>query len=62
MPGLEYIAELISRPLLALTAGDIGAEANDVDYNLQKAFRRGQDWNAVVLLDEAVSSFLHSTY
>ncbi|KAF2233389.1 P-loop containing nucleoside triphosphate hydrolase protein [Viridothelium virens] len=49
----ECVAEYTERPLLPLTGGDIGSTAIEVERNLRKYLRRGQDWNAVVLLDEA---------
>ncbi|KAL9072265.1 MAG: hypothetical protein Q9157_005175 [Trypethelium eluteriae] len=50
----ECVAEYTERPLLPLTGGDIGSTAIEVERNLRKYLRRGQDWNAVVLLDEAI--------
>ncbi|KAI9695072.1 MAG: hypothetical protein M1820_008934 [Bogoriella megaspora] len=50
---LECVAEYTGRPLLPLTGGDIGSTASEVENNLRSFLRRGQDWNAVVLLDEA---------
>ncbi|KAI9653506.1 MAG: hypothetical protein M1821_007014 [Bathelium mastoideum] len=49
----ECVAEFTGRPLLALTGGDIGSDAETVERNLRKFLNLGQDWNAVVLLDEA---------
>ena len=49
----ECVAEFTSRPLLPLTGGDIGSNADAVERNLRNFLRLGQEWNAVVLLDEA---------
>ncbi|KAI9713831.1 MAG: hypothetical protein M1820_000561 [Bogoriella megaspora] len=49
----ECVAEFTRRPLLSLTGGDIGSTPEAVEENLRKFLRRGEDWNAVVLLDEA---------
>ena len=49
----ECVAEFTGRPLLPLTGGDIGSNADAVERNLRNFLRLGQDWNAVVLLDEA---------
>ena len=39
--------------MLALTCGDIGTSAKDVERNLDKYLTWGELWGAVVLLDEA---------
>ena len=49
----ECVAEFTRRPLLPLMGGDIGAQSYDVERNLRDFLRNGQDWNAVVLFDEA---------
>ena len=41
--------------------GDIGSYVSRVEDNLQFFLQRGQDWNAVVLLDEAVCMSLLTT-
>ena len=47
------MAELSRRPLLALTSGDLGSSAADLDWKLSMYFRLGELWDAIVLIDEA---------
>ncbi|KAL2219587.1 P-loop containing nucleoside triphosphate hydrolase protein [Thermoascus aurantiacus ATCC 26904] len=49
----EYVAEYTKRPLISITAGDLGNEPRTVEDNLDWYFRLGTDWEAIVLLDEA---------
>lgn len=49
----ESVAEYTSRPLLSITAADLGDEPADLELNLIRFFRDAQKWNAIVLLDEA---------
>lgn len=49
----EVVAELTSRPLLSLTCGDLGTTAGEVEERLGRYMNLGQNWGAVVLLDEA---------
>ena len=49
----ECVAEYTQRPLLALTPGDIGTEPTVVETTLQKYFKLGEMWGAILLLDEA---------
>ncbi|MCJ1239915.1 hypothetical protein MMC14_007913, partial [Varicellaria rhodocarpa] len=53
------VSEFTCRPLLPLTTGNIGATSKEVEQNLRGYLKRGQDWNAVVLLDEAVNTLLY---
>lgn len=49
----ECVAEFTSRPLLSLTCGDIGTSERDVEESLSTWFRYGEQWGAVMLIDEA---------
>ncbi|TAQ90526.1 hypothetical protein B7494_g1089 [Chlorociboria aeruginascens] len=49
----ECIAELLGRPLLALTCSDLGTTAESVSEQLDNYLMLGELWDAVVLLDEA---------
>ncbi|KAI1079829.1 ATPase [Whalleya microplaca] len=50
---IECIADFTGRPLLALTCGDLGTNEKDMEMNLTKWFKLGEEWGAVMLLDEA---------
>ena len=47
------MAEYTQRPLLAITPGDIGTSPYDVERELNKFFRLGEQWGTILLLDEA---------
>ena len=47
------MAEFTKRPLLSITAADLGHEADALEKSLLQYFRRANDWDAIVLLDEA---------
>jgi hypothetical protein len=47
------VAELSRRPLLALTSGDLGNSAADLDWKLSMYFRLRELWDTIVLIDEA---------
>lgn len=49
----EAVAQRWKRPLLAITCGDLGLEAADVEHSLKEIFRLAQLWDCVLLLDEA---------
>ncbi|KAL8387240.1 hypothetical protein RB595_010054 [Gaeumannomyces hyphopodioides] len=49
----EAIAQINSKPLFAITCGDLGFEASKVDASLRKIFRLAHLWDCVLLLDEA---------
>ncbi|KAJ5553329.1 ATPase AAA-type core [Penicillium frequentans] len=49
----ESVAEYTGRPLLSITAADLGHEPELLERNLLEFFRNAQKWNAIVLLDEA---------
>ncbi|KAI0017745.1 ATPase [Xylariomycetidae sp. FL0641] len=52
--GKTYcIADYTKRPLLSLTSADIGTSASEIETHLSKWFQLGEDWGAVILLDEA---------
>jgi len=50
---LESVAEFTKRPLLAITAADLGHEPTLLEQSLLTFFRDANDWGAIVLLDEA---------
>ena len=41
------------RPLLSITAADLGHEPTQLEFNLLRFFRNASRWDAIVLLDEA---------
>jgi hypothetical protein len=47
------VADLIKRPLLPLTCGDMGVTASEVEKKFNLFFELGERWGAVVLMDEA---------
>lgn len=49
----EAVAQRWKRPLLAITCGDLGLEAADVEHSLKEIFRLAQVWDCILLLDEA---------
>ncbi|OCL15369.1 P-loop containing nucleoside triphosphate hydrolase protein [Glonium stellatum] len=49
----ECVAEFTGRPLLTITACDVGITASDVEDNLREFFELSERWRAILLLDEA---------
>jgi hypothetical protein len=49
----ESVAEYTKRPLLSITAADLGHEPEQLEGNLLRFFKNAAAWDAVVLLDEA---------
>lgn len=49
----ECVAKYTRRPLLRLTVADIGTNERDMEDVLGEWFRRGTDWGAIILIDEA---------
>ncbi|KAI4619722.1 hypothetical protein J4E83_005577 [Alternaria metachromatica] len=49
----EGVAEFAEKPLLRVTCGDVGTDAEVVDRRLRATFQLGKMWDCVVLLDEA---------
>ncbi|KAI1774260.1 hypothetical protein F4818DRAFT_452329 [Hypoxylon cercidicola] len=49
----ESVAEFTKRPLLSITAADLGHEPVELEKNLLRFFKDANNWDAVVLLDEA---------
>lgn len=49
----ETIAAYTGKPLYAVTCGDIGVTAEDVEDNLREHMERAEKWGCVLLLDEA---------
>jgi hypothetical protein len=48
----ESVAEEMKVPLYIMSAGDLGADAEDVEDNLSRILEMVAKWNAVLLLDE----------
>ncbi|KAJ6022069.1 hypothetical protein N7540_007573 [Penicillium herquei] len=49
----ESIAEVMKVPLYVLSAGDLGSNSSDVEYNLNDIMGLVPRWGAVLLIDEA---------
>lgn len=49
----ECIADHTKRPLFAITCGDIGDNATQVEENLENNFQLAHKWGCVLLIDEA---------
>ncbi|KAI0537930.1 hypothetical protein GGR58DRAFT_323861 [Xylaria digitata] len=49
----ESVAEYTRRPLLSITAADLGHEPQELEQNLLRFLKNASNWDAVVLLDEA---------
>jgi AAA+ superfamily predicted ATPase len=49
----ESVAEVMQVPLYAMSAGDLGTHADEVELNLKNILRMVPKWSAVLLLDEA---------
>lgn len=50
---LECIAAFTKRPLMILTASDVGTNPEQVEGTLARHFKLAQSWSAVLLIDEA---------
>ena len=49
----ECVAEKTKRPLFAITCGDLGESAIEIEENLEKNFSLAHRWGCLLLLDEA---------
>lgn len=49
----ESVAEYTKRPLLSITAADLGDKPVELEQNLLHFFKCATNWDAVVVLDEA---------
>ncbi|KAL9090669.1 MAG: hypothetical protein Q9165_005157 [Trypethelium subeluteriae] len=49
----ESIAEFTRRPLLSITAADLGHQPDELEFNLLRFFKNAKLWDGIVLLDEA---------
>jgi SpoVK/Ycf46/Vps4 family AAA+-type ATPase len=49
----ESVAEFTRKPLVSITAADLGHEPQDLERNLTRFLKNAHVWGAVVLLDEA---------
>jgi len=49
----ECIAAFTKRPLMTLTASDIGADASEIEAKLARQFQTAKSWGAILLIDEA---------
>lgn len=58
-PGLgktltaEVYSEVVKRPLYSVQCSQLGIEAEEIESNIIKIFRRAKRWRAILLLDEA---------
>jgi hypothetical protein len=72
---LESIAEHSKKPLYTITSGELGTNVVTTDNQLRRIFAQAQQWDAILLLDEAdvflaerndkdmaQSAFVSSTY
>lgn len=50
---VECVAKLTKRPLISLSAADLGTEETRMERNLVNWFDRATLWGAIVLVDEA---------
>ncbi|ROV95022.1 hypothetical protein VMCG_08305 [Cytospora schulzeri] len=48
----EAVADKVRRPLYALSAGELGQEARNVEHRLSSILRLAEAWDAVLLFDE----------
>lgn len=48
----EAVSEQMKRPLYSMSAGELGSDAYEVEYNLEKVLEISAKWDAVLLLDE----------
>lgn len=53
LKSTELVAEYTARPLLTITAADLGDEPGTMERTLQRFFRDAGRWDAILLLDEA---------
>jgi len=59
LPGLgktliaESSAELLNRPLISITAGQLGTDDREIEGYLGMYLKRAKRWNAILLIDEA---------
>lgn len=49
----ELLAEHLQRPIMPISAGELGTTAEAVEEQLPRIFQRASRWNAILLLDEA---------
>jgi AAA+ superfamily predicted ATPase len=49
----ELLAEHLQKPLMQVSAGELGTTAEAVEQRLPCIFKRAARWKAVLLLDEA---------
>lgn len=49
----ESVAEFTRKPLVSITAADLGHEPQELERNLTRFLKNAHIWGAVVLLDEA---------
>lgn len=57
----EAIAQEHKKPLFAITCGDLGVDATQVEKNLTRIFRWATIWGCILLLDEADVFFTRRT-
>lgn len=49
----ESVAQVLQKPLLALSIGDLIRDESTIQNRLETEFKRAIDWDAILLLDEA---------
>lgn len=49
----ESLAEVVQKPLIALSVGYLIWDESQLQRRLQSKFKRAIDWDAILLLDEA---------
>ena len=59
--SLECISAFTRRPLMVITAGDIGTNPDEVERDLEETFARAVRWDAMLLIDEADVFMEHRT-
>lgn len=50
---MECLRDELQVPLLSLSCGNLGNDAQEIERNLEMLFYRAQLWNCLTLLDEA---------
>lgn len=50
---MECLRDELRAPLLSLSCGNLGNDAQEIERNLDMLFYRAQLWNCLTLLDEA---------
>lgn len=54
----EAISEYLHRPLYAVSVGELGTSAVDLENKLSEILEVASIWNAVILIDEGMYEYL----